>query len=95
MERLYEHANDQHVANYIVYGKEADKKLYLEPEYKTQVGQAEATDAFKKGRLLIMDTTTSLVPVSMAGTTVKTVAVSGNPATVSVVDWAVAAAPSA
>ena len=73
MERIYDQAKDIHVATYVLYAKTADKKLYLESSYTTQVTKAELEDAFKKGRLLIFDGTNYLVAISMAGGKVKTV----------------------
>lgn len=89
MEKTMENAKDLHVRVRTVYGKAADHKLYYDSKYTTQVTKADAEDAFKKGMLLIVDTTTTLVPVAMTGTTVKTVAGSSTAATL--VDWAVAA----
>ena len=73
MERIYDQAKDVHVATYVLYAKTADKKLYLESSYTTQVTKAELEDAFKKGRLLVFDGTTYRVAVSMSGGKVKTV----------------------
>lgn len=89
MKTIYEDAKDLNIRKFVVYGKTADKKLYYESDFKTQVTQADAEDAFKKGMLLVMDTTTMLVPVSMAGTTVKTVAEASS--AVSLTSWAVKA----
>ena len=90
MDTIYENAADLNVRKYVVYGKSADKKLYYDEKYTKQVSQADAEDAFKKGMLLIKDTTTMLEPVSMAGTTIKTVTEAAS--TVSLVSWAVASA---
>ena len=60
MNKIYEHSKDVHVKNYVVYGKTGDKKLYYEPEYKTQVSKADMEDAFLKGLLLIDDGTNNL-----------------------------------
>lgn len=89
MTTIMEHADDQHVCTYVVYGKAADYKLYYESDYKTQVTKADAENAFKKGMLQIVESTTVLVPVVMTGTTVKTVAGSSTAATLT--DWAVKA----
>ena len=89
MKTIYENSKDQHIRKLVVYGKTADKKLYYESDFKTQVTQADAEDAFKKGMLLIMDTTTMLIPVSMASTTVKTVAEASS--SVSLTSWTVKA----
>lgn len=89
MKTIYENSKDQNIRKFVVYGKTADKKLYYESDFKTQVTQADAEDAFKKGMLLIMDTTTMLIPVSMASTTVKTVAEASS--SVSLTSWTVKA----
>lgn len=89
MNVIMEHANDQHVCSYVVYGKAADHKLYYEEDFKTQVTKADAENAFRKNRLQIIDTATVLVPIAMTGTTVKTVGGSSTAATL--VDWAVKA----
>lgn len=73
MERIYDQAKDVHVATYVLHAKRADKKLYLESSYTTQVTKAELEDAFKKGRLLILDGPNYLVAISMVGGKVKTV----------------------
>lgn len=89
MNVIMEHANDLHVRTYVVYGKAADHKLYYEEDYKTQVTKADAENAFTKGMLQIVDTTTTMVPIAMTGTTVKTVGGTSSAATL--VDWAVKA----
>ena len=89
MKTIYENSKDQHIRKLVVYGKTADKKLYYESDFKTQVTQADAEDAFKKGMLLIMDTTTMLIPVSMSSTTIKTVAEASS--SVSLTSWTVKA----
>lgn len=73
MEKIYEALNDVHVRKYVVYGKTADKKLYYESTFTTQVTKADMTELFEKGLLLIDDGTKKLVPVSMTGSTVTTV----------------------
>lgn len=89
MKTIYENSKDQNIRKFVVYGKTADKKLYYESDFKTQVTQADAEDAFKKGMLLIMDATTMLIPVSMASTTIKTVAEASS--SVSLTSWTVKA----
>ena len=73
MEKIYEALNDVHVRKVVVYGKTADKKLYYESTYATQVTKSEMTELFEKGLLLIDDGTKKLVPVSMTDSTVTTV----------------------
>lgn len=90
MKTIYEDAKDLNIRKHVVYGKSGDKKLYYDEKYTKQVSKADAEDAFKKGMLLIMDTTTMLVPVAMTGTAVKTV--SGTDSAVTTTSWAVASA---
>lgn len=73
LNKLYEQGNDLHVANYMVYGKTADHKLYADAAYKETVTKAEIEDAFKKGRLIIVEGATYLVPVAFGATGVITV----------------------
>ena len=73
MDKIYAGFNDVHVRNYVVYGKSADKKLYYEPTYKTQVTKSDLVDAFDKGALVIVDGSSKLVPVVLTGNTVKTI----------------------
>lgn len=73
MEKIFEHLNDVHVRACVAYGKTADKKLYYEADYKTQVTKADMEDAFLKGLLVIDDGTNKLTPVAMTGATVTTV----------------------
>nr|DAP19037.1 MAG TPA: hypothetical protein [Caudoviricetes sp.] len=73
MEKIFEHLNDVHVRACVAYGKTADKKLYYEVDYKTQVTKADMEDAFLKGLLVIDDGTNKLTPVAMTGATVTTV----------------------
>lgn len=89
MKTIFSHAKDVDVRKFVAYGKTADQKLYYEADYKTQVTPTDAEDAFKKGMLLIMDGTTMLIPVSMAGTVIKTVAASESG--VSLTSWDVTA----
>lgn len=81
LNKFYEQGKDLHVANYLTYGKTADHKLYADKEYKETVTKAEIEDAFKKGRLVILEGASYLVPVAfgangvvtvVAGDTVKT-----------------------
>ena len=53
LEILYNDAKDEHVANFVAYGKTSDSKLYYDAEYTTQVTKEDAQDAFFKGRLLV------------------------------------------
>ena len=92
MERIFEDADELNVRKFIVYGKTADKKLYYEAAYTTQVTKADALNAIKKGMLLIIDGENILVPISMTGAAVKTVTETtvSQTTTTSLVSWAVA-----
>lgn len=90
MDKIFDDAIDDHVRAYVVYGKTADKKLYVDKEMKTtQATKAEVEDAFKKGALLIVAGSDYLKAVSMTGTTVKTVAMGSS--AVELTSWTVAA----
>ena len=92
LEIIYNDAKDEHVANFVVYGKAADSKLYYDAGCKTQVSKADAEDAFSKGRLLVKTATGISAAVGVAGAKVLTVAMSGSPAALTGTEWAVATA---
>ncbi len=73
LNKFYEQGKDLHVANYMAYGKTADHKLYADEAYKETVTTAEIEDAFKKGRLVIIEGANYLVPVAFGTTGVITV----------------------
>lgn len=85
MNKIFDQAKDKYVANFVVYGKDADKKLYYADDYAEQVTQADAEDAFLKGRLIIATSTGYVYPVSLASHKIKTIDVSGS--TASAVEW--------
>lgn len=76
MDTKFINASDKNVANYVVYGKSADSKLYLESDYKTQVPVSVAKAAFEKGLLIIKNGDVVLVPVNMSTNKFLTVALS-------------------
>lgn len=84
MMKIFDQARDKNVATYLFYGKTADKKLYYESDYKTQVTQTDLQDAFKKGRLLVIDGTTYLAAISLAANKVSTVT---KATSVDLVEW--------
>lgn len=86
MEKIFERVEDLHVRAVVVYGKTADKKLYLESDYKTQAAAADVEKAFKLGALLVNDGTNLLVPVSFAAGKVKTVGMGAS--AVELTEWA-------
>jgi hypothetical protein len=73
LNKLYEQGNDLHVANYMVYGKTADHKLYADAAFKKTVTEVEIKDAFQKGRLIIIEGANYLLPVAFGTTGVVTV----------------------
>ena len=88
IEKMMIHANDKYVANYVVYGKTADKKLYYDAAYKEQVTQSDAEDAFLKGRLIIKVGTDYIYPVSLSTHKIKTIDASGTPTvTTTFTEW--------
>lgn len=89
LNKFYEQGKDLHVANYMAYGKTADHKLYADEAYKETVTKAEIEDAFKKGRLVILEGANYLVPVAF-GTTGVITATAGD--TVKTQAWTASAA---
>ena len=73
LNKLYEQGKDLHVAKYVTYGKTADHKLYADKDCKETVTKAEIEDAFKKGRLVIVEGANYLVPVAFGATGAVTV----------------------
>lgn len=73
LNKFYEQGKDLHVANYMAYGKTVDHKLYADSGLKETVTKAEIEDAFKKGRLVIIEGANYLVPVAFGTTGVITV----------------------
>lgn len=73
MLKIFDDAKDKNVANFVVFGKAADSKIYEDEAYTTQAKQADVEDAFKKGRLVVMNGTTVLVPVALAANKVTTI----------------------
>lgn len=93
--KIFDDARDKNVANFVVYGKAADSKLYYDLTVDTpvQVKQADIEDAFNKGRLIIMNSTTALVPLALSGNKVLTASMSGSPAAITGTEWAAEATP--
>ena len=73
LNKLYEQGKDLHVANYVAYGQTSDHKLYADKACKETVTTAEIEDAFKKGRLVIVEDANYLVPVACSNAGVVTV----------------------
>ena len=73
MKPIYNDAKDLQVRKFVVYGKAADHKLYLDSAYKKLAAEADIVDAFDKGMLLIVEATGSSVPVFRTEGTVYTV----------------------
>lgn len=91
MNKIFNDAKDKNVANFVVYGKAADSKVYYEAAYTNQVTQADLEDAFNKGRLIIMSGDVALVPVVLNANKVTTVALSSG--SVAGTEWAAKATP--
>lgn len=89
LNKFYEQGNDLHVANYMVYGKTADHKLYADATFKKTVTKAEITDALWKGRLLIVEGANYLVPVAFSAVNVVTI---DTASTLKAVTWTASAA---
>ena len=85
MDKIYQNFNDTNVRSYVVYGKTADHKLYVNSGYETEAAKAEVIDAFEKGMLIIVDGSNKLVPVAMTASKLVTVSVSTS--TVSGTEW--------
>lgn len=91
--KVFDDARDKNVANFVVYGKAADSKLYYDSDYTTQVTQADVEDAFNKGRLIVMNSTTALVPIALSANKVLTASMAGSPAAITGTEWAAVATP--
>ena len=88
MDRQYLDAFEKNVGAFVVYGKTADSKLYLEPSYTTQAPQADVERAFAMGLLLVKISTTAYKPVCMAANKVSIAALSGSPAAATITEYA-------
>lgn len=87
MLKIFQDAKDKNVKSLVVYGKAADHKLYLESTYTTQVDQADIEEAFKKGMLVIMNSTQALRPFALAANKVVTADLSGAQSAIAGVEW--------
>lgn len=77
MNKIFEQSKDLHVANYVVYGKAADKKLYVDAAFTTQADEADVADAFAKGRLLVVLGDAHHAPVIVEDEKVTVITVTG------------------
>lgn len=77
LKKFYEQGKDLHVANCMAYGKTEDHKLYADSGLKETVTKAEIEDAFKKGRLVIIEGEIYLVPVAYTTAGVMTIDAAG------------------
>lgn len=94
---IYDQSKDKNVANYVVFAKAADSKLYKEAAFTNQVEEAELNDAFLKGRLVVcLDAENGVyaVAVKVSANKAYTLAMTGvSPSEVmSFVEWAAKAA---
>ena len=63
----YIDGNDKHVGKYVVFGKAADSKIYVDSEFSEQVAQDDVVEAFKKGLLLVQVGNDVFEPVKVSG----------------------------
>lgn len=88
MQKQFLDAFEKNVGAFVVYGKTADHKLYLESDYKTQAAQADVERAFAMGLLLVKVSTTAYKPVCMAANKVSIAELSGSPAAATITEFA-------
>ena len=71
MDKIFEHANEQHVKAGIVYFKAADSLLYYDSDFTTgnTVSKAELINLFKKGILVVDDGTSFVRPTVLTVST--------------------------
>lgn len=67
MNKIFIDSVDKNVAALVVYGKSADKKLYLEAGYTNQAAQADVEDAFTKNLLLVKVGNDFFKPIKISG----------------------------
>ena len=91
MNKIFDDAKHKNVAAFVVYGKAADSKIYVDAEYETQATQADVEDAFNHGRLIVMNGDVALVPVALDANKVATIDVTGT--TVAGAEWEALATP--
>ncbi len=87
MKKVFQDAVDKYVTAVIVYGKTQDSKLYIEPEYTTQVGQDVVLDAFLKGVLMVQVGDALFRPVKVNGVKVTVAELSGSPAAATLTEY--------
>lgn len=85
MDRIFEHANEQHLRALIVYGNTEDGILYYEPDHVNKADVNDVENAYKKDALRIDDGTNLLAPICMAGRMVLTI--DGAPGTGRMTGW--------
>lgn len=78
MKKIFGQAKDKYVRHYVVYGNVEDHKLYEESSYTTQITEAELTDMFEKGLLIVVGDDT-VVPVMVNANVATTLAKTGEP----------------
>ena len=67
LKHIYIDGNDKHVGKYVVFGKAADSKIYVDADFSEQVAAADALEAFNKGLLLVQVGTDVFEPVKVSG----------------------------
>lgn len=76
MVKLFDDAADKNVANYVVYAKAADSKIYVDSAFGTQVKQVELENAFNKGRLVVMVGNIATAPIYISANKVAVISTS-------------------
>ena len=66
MEKIFEHANEQHVRAGVVYLNSEDKILYFDSAFTIAVTKNVLIDLFKKGILVVNDGTNFVRPSVLA-----------------------------
>lgn len=69
MDKIYQDANDQHVAAVIIYKKAAQTKAYADADCTVQLTTAELKDAFIKGAVIKLEDGAFVKPIKYDETT--------------------------
>ena len=82
LKHIYIDGNDKNVGKYVVFGKAADSKIYVDAEFSEQVAQDDVVEAFKKGLLLVQVGNDVFEPVKVSANVVTVIDVSSGSASV-------------
>lgn len=64
---VWKDAKDKNVATKVFFGNTTDDKLYADAEFEVQAKEADVTDAFLKGALLVQVGTAICVATKVSG----------------------------